>query len=269
MKLQIKRGFTLIELLVVVLIIGILAAVALPQYQKAVERSRMAEAMQRLGDYASAQQVYYMHNNGFAGDYAALNQGDIRVPEQTEVGAWDTDDSRWEVTSASGSNLEKVEMSAERMSGIFEGCILTLTVEANGHIEKTCQGNADCCAAAQNSGYGEATAGGDNSGNSGGNSSRAPVSTEEVTCQSDGNWEPYRCKIVTFSDNTSVLYEVVNHGIPIDVKIIEYDASGNEIRQAFYTDDSNVEGASLEQLCEDYPSLEIDTGYDWQDVHCS
>ncbi len=60
---QVKKGFTLIELLVVVLIIGILASVALPQYQKAVEKSRQAEAWNIMQAVNSAVKVAEMERD--------------------------------------------------------------------------------------------------------------------------------------------------------------------------------------------------------------
>ena len=65
-------GFTLIELLVVVLIIGILAAMALPYYRKAVLRTRLVEGEAVLGQIAQAQRRKYMQTNRYAQTFEGL-----------------------------------------------------------------------------------------------------------------------------------------------------------------------------------------------------
>lgn len=79
-----KKGFTLIELLVVVLIIGILAAIALPMYTKAVEKTRAAEALLLVKSLEEAMQRY------------TLEQGFVEVDSEVLAESLDVNLGEWE-----------------------------------------------------------------------------------------------------------------------------------------------------------------------------
>jgi len=101
-----NNAFTLIELLVVVLIIGILAAVALPQYQKAVEKARAAQAFVALHSLIQAQQSYHLANGSYATHFDEL---DLELP-------W-TGNEPWAVASIVDDTRSNGEWSLQIWNG--------------------------------------------------------------------------------------------------------------------------------------------------------
>jgi type IV pilus assembly protein PilA len=77
-----EGGFTLVELLAVVVIIGILAAIAIPNYIGQQDKAKDAAAMAQLRMAATSQQLYYVDQNAYAGNATDLEAYGFRQGEQ-------------------------------------------------------------------------------------------------------------------------------------------------------------------------------------------
>ncbi|MBR5151332.1 MAG: prepilin-type N-terminal cleavage/methylation domain-containing protein, partial [Elusimicrobiaceae bacterium] len=116
------KGFTLIELLVVILIIGILATIAFPWYQKALEKARAVEAREILDTVYKAEQMYYMIGGTYASSFGELDV-DIPWPDAEKWGHWfgaAKGNERWVVNLERGTN-SNVSLLVGRPSGPYEG----------------------------------------------------------------------------------------------------------------------------------------------------
>ena len=87
-----RSGFTLIEMLIVVVVIGILAAIAIPKFAQAKGRTRAAAIKSDLRNLATAQEEYLSEHGVYTNDVALLaytkSDGVIVKIEQVTVGGW-------------------------------------------------------------------------------------------------------------------------------------------------------------------------------------
>lgn len=111
-------GFSLIELMIVVVIIGILAAIAIPQYGSYVRKSRSAEASANINSIAQYEEQYYSENN----HYMKAGPNPATVPTTSNTGgvlSFNTSDTEWTELGAVFTNNTQLRFQYRAFAGQF------------------------------------------------------------------------------------------------------------------------------------------------------
>lgn len=83
------RGVTLVELMIVIVVIGILAAIAVPGYRRYLIRSQRSEAKIGLMQLQTAQEKFYLQNNAYTTNITGAPPAGLGLQNVTETGKYD------------------------------------------------------------------------------------------------------------------------------------------------------------------------------------
>ena len=106
-----KKGFTLIELLIVVVIIGILAAIAIPKFANTKEKAYIASMKSDLRNLITAQEAYFSDNNStYAASTGALSTS-YRASSGVTVTLSGVTNTGWSATAGHTSTAKTCKMA--------------------------------------------------------------------------------------------------------------------------------------------------------------
>jgi type IV pilus assembly protein PilE len=141
MKMKLSDGFSLIELMVALIIVGILAAIAVPSYSSYQVRSARAVAQKELLEMAALQEKIYLNSSAYTTSVSAVYTGQ----SSGGLGSAQTNDGKYNF-SCNACTAQSFELQAAPVAGkaqAGDGCIL---IRENG--VRQWHAGSDTCAAA-------------------------------------------------------------------------------------------------------------------------